>query len=845
MKQSQWIPICVTAAALWLLAMEPLQAQAVRFLEHFPVTRAQAGKSVPIRVRLQSTSMSPVYVRVYFKSIQDRSYRHRDLRGRMDVYEGEIPAKYVRPPALQYFLVALYPNRKVVSLPELNPYGSPYEVQVEEGKAPEAAPAETAPSAADSLRGERARAAASSADIQILSPEPLEEVAPDEVVIAVSFLNEGGADSSSVHVTIDGNEVTRFGEVSEYVATVAPPQVLPGKHTVAVWGNNSAGESLQPVSWTFTVLPPEQALAEAGEKSYEGRVFAEYRHEKFSGATLNTRNLGGNIDGKAGPFTYSGQVLVTSLEDPRFQPRNRFSFLAESKTLDLGFGDLYPYFNDLVLWGRRVRGVLGALKLGFINFQVVTGTTARLIKPLYLSPGGGAPPTLIQKGSFKQNLFAGRVSFGRGENFQFGLMALKAKDDLSSLKPTESISTPKDNLVAGADFLLAFDSHRFELKASAAYSLLTNDITNGPASKATIDSTFDVNLPFDPADFEKILVLNESTIPLDPTGLTSLAYQVSLNLNYFGHFLQIGYKRLGPEYNTFGHTYLRSNIRGFFVDDRIALFNNKVYASVGFEDFKDNFGQEDDNPAVTLRTVNLGLSYYPGPHLPTITFSMKNYLRDNGIDQFSTQVSPLGTVDTTDTREQSLTRDISLNISYDFNALNLKHNATVSVVNSRLIDHFSSDRPTTVGAQDVLTTLQMVSLRSEFQRPLTTTLTFATNRNEATGGRSTIQFDLFTGRADYRLLNDQLTVYGGLRYVAASGAQLTTTLLTVAKVDYKQTGLLFGASYQPGQHHNFMLDVELIDYKDNGTTLDPATGTMTPNPSYKNRVVRLFYEYRL
>ncbi|MDQ7053696.1 MAG: hypothetical protein Q9P14_12670 [candidate division KSB1 bacterium] len=830
-------------ACMGLLA-ETVTAQRSQTMEHFPVTRAEAGRPVAISVRLQSSSMKPVYVRVYFRQMHEQSYRHVDLRGSMNTYSGRIPEKYVKPPAIQYFVVALYPNQKVVSLPELNPYGRPYEVIVEESAAPPAeeptteAPAQPArPVIPDSVQQAMAAIGASEVQLIILSPEPGEVIRADEVVIAASFIGaEDGVDSTTIRITIDGQDMTHHAETSPFIVTMTPPRLLPGDHTVVIWAKDNNGQPLTPVSWTFAVADEGLSSSALDEKSYEGQVFAEYRQERFSGQSLDIKNLGGNIEGTAGPFAYRGLAYWTSLEDPLSQPRSRFSLMVESKMLDFGVGDVYPYFHELAMWGRRVRGFMGALKFGKVNFQVAYGQTVRAIDP-----------DSTQSGAYRQNLLAGRLSFGSGEKFQLGLMAVKGKDATTSVSDPNDLmtTTPKDNLVAGADLLLALDSHRFELKGSVAFSLTTNDITNGPATKALIDSTFNITLPLDPASLKNILVLNESTVPLDPLGMTSLAYQVALNLNYFGHYLQVGFKQIGPDYITFGHTYLRGNIRGLFASDRIGFFNNKVFATLGIEDYKDNFGQEDDNPALTLRTFNVGLAIYPGPYWPNINFSIRNYLRNNGVDSLLTSTLSPGTVDTTDSREKSLTQDVSLNVSYDFSMLNLRHTATLSVISSRLIDQYSSTRPTTYGPQDLVTTVQMLSLKSDFEQPLTTSLTLATNRNESTGGKSVIQFDLVTARADYRMLNDKLTVYGGLNYIKASGQQLSTTLTTLAVVNYTQTGILFGAMYQPNPHHNFMLDVELSNYNDKGKTLDATTGTLVPNQSYKNRVIRLYYEYIL
>ena len=55
-------------------------------------------------------------------------------------------------------------------------------------------------------------------------------------------------------------------------------------------------------------------------------------------------------------------------------------------------------------------------------------------------------------------------------------------------------------------------------------SLTTQDISTGPLTRAQVDSVFgDVDLPFDPSDYRRILILNASTFPLRPHELSSLA----------------------------------------------------------------------------------------------------------------------------------------------------------------------------------------------------------------------------------------------------------------------------------------------------------------------------------
>ena len=112
-------------------------------------------------------------------------------------------------------------------------------------------------------------------------------------------------------------------------------------------------------------------------------------------------------------------------------------------------GDAYPRFNELVLWGKRVRGIEAYLKFGFFNLEFAHGETKRKIPgiPLeedsvigdnkYFIPNTDSLVTsstgIYKYGTFKQSLLAIRPSFGSGKNFQFGLSFVKAHDCAYSL----------------------------------------------------------------------------------------------------------------------------------------------------------------------------------------------------------------------------------------------------------------------------------------------------------------------------------------------------------------------------------------------------------------------------
>jgi hypothetical protein len=422
----RFLPVAIIRLFLFsafLFSSSFLQARQISSsLEHFPVTVAEEGKPVDIRVRVQS-GLTPVYVRVYFRTLGEQNFRFADLRPSLNEYRGNIPAGVVQNPVMQYFVLALFSNQSIETLPALNPYGQPYEVIVNESqtRTPPRTPIPPQTQRRAPQQSPRQSTSSSQTAAFILSPDPLAEVAEEEVVIAAGF-NRGAAavDLSTVRLEVDGRDYTSSAEISEFMVMLSPRRVTSGSHQVALTAKDTNGNLIPSLVWRFIVGAGNSDNEPAARKNYRGRVYTEFRQEKFSNRKLNANNLGGNLNGEFGAFTVDALTYITALEDARLQPRNRFSLNIRNKFIEFGVGDLYPYYNELVLWGRRIRGVSGALKLGFINFEYASGQTVRKISPVF-APGTN---TLTSFGTFEQKLNAGRLSFGRGNNFQLGLMAL-------------------------------------------------------------------------------------------------------------------------------------------------------------------------------------------------------------------------------------------------------------------------------------------------------------------------------------------------------------------------------------------------------------------------------------
>ena len=837
---------------------------------HVPVASQQANKKFSVEARVDGTGERVVFMRLYFRSDGIESFEYTEMSEGMSGYIGELAPSRFAPPNLEYFILALLTDQKVVTYPKFNPYGNPMIVPVTGSADPVQQAEEPIPPLPDQPRAEFIPELAQKdirpidqfdelSPVLVLSPEIGESFnAGEEVVIAVSFLaDQDPVDLSSVILSIDGLNVTQDIEITENLLTYGTTDLQPGEHQAMVQGYFTSGIPLPAAVWTFEVLSTSRKRKVAFS-SFRGRVFAETRHENFSGVGFSDNNVGGYLSGQHGFAKYDARVFVTTRENGQFQPRNRFSFGLDLGILEARVGDIYPRFNDLILWGKRVRGIHGRLKLGLINFDFITGQTLRATPATIqvVVDTSGNPllnitlqdsTELIPTATFKQNLLGGRVSFGSGRNFQLGINVLRVRDDIDSVKPGDFTSLPQDNLVAGADLLIAFDSRRFEIRGSVAASLLSTDITGGALTKQAIEDQFDVDLPFDPADFSKYFIINASTTPLDPRDLTSVAYNFSVRFNYFSNNFQFGYKTIGGEYVSLGNTILRNNLQGFYFQDRMRLYKNKIYLNLGFENYDDNFRPKDNNATTKLQTLSYGLSLFPGGGFPNLTVSMREHYRDNNVDTVAVDLSQVGAPIITDTRENNKTNDLTVQLNYDVNLLNVNHAVSLSFITSDRNDRFNLDPfriQAGIPSTETSSNVQVVSVRTTYQVPLTTTFNFARNDNNFSAGLNTFNFKMFGARADYHFMNRKLQTYFGTNYTAATGIAALDTVTFTSKTDYKRLQFNLGARFEIRPGHSIFVDTSFINFSDNGGTFDTTTGAFTPNPSFTDRIFRLYYEKR-
>ena len=342
-------------------------------LVHFPVTTAYEGQEISMSVKIEGAFTRAGYIRIYYRHNDQESFRYEEMNPDVDQWVGTIPASEVYGDRLQYFLSAFLLNETIISYPEINPYNEPEDITVLAAPQEKISdPDKTTEILTDTIFDEGSA-------LMVLSPEPNETLKQDEVVFAVSFNNTDiQVDSSSVKLYLDGIDITSKASISSYLLTLSPRLVKSGRHRLKVTAQDMQGNPLPPVQFSFTVMSKKEKQRRPSQ--FRGHIFSDLRQERISEENESFAMGGADFNGEYGGIRYNGRMFITSLEDNRYQPRNRFKFGVETKYIGIEAGDTNPYFNDLILWGKRVRGLSGYVHFGFFNVDVVFGQTYRSIE---------------------------------------------------------------------------------------------------------------------------------------------------------------------------------------------------------------------------------------------------------------------------------------------------------------------------------------------------------------------------------------------------------------------------------------------------------------------------------
>ena len=419
-------------------------------------------------------------------------------------------------------------------------------------------------------------------EVLIMSPENESVVNNESVLIAASLLGVQNINSGSVRLLLDGMDVTNQAYVDSDMISCLLNDVEPGDHEINLFVNGSA------TRWVFTATATESNL------KYSGRIRSSSSMDQIDDQTLNVNKMTLDFKGSAYDwFSVRTNLKLTSQENNLYQPRNIYGLqLGLKDILTLRLGDSNPRVSHFTMNGKRIRGMDLDFTLGWFNFRFLNGEINRAVQgdlsnaysfDIDTDEFGEKYISLDRSGyTFTQNVSSARLSFGKGDIFQWGFNYMKARDDTSSVDPelmnaqifyesdqTGSLeglnsgtlytiselgtrarvldgsewsgSGPKDNLVVSSDIGMNLFNKRIRLDGEVAFSMTNNNIWGGPLSLAELDtliddsvdnklSSFDLSEFPDPSDWEEYLIINSNLSPLVPIDINAFGDSSNVDL---------------------------------------------------------------------------------------------------------------------------------------------------------------------------------------------------------------------------------------------------------------------------------------------------------------------------
>jgi hypothetical protein len=778
------------------LLSAPVFAQVSDRVSSVKFQQAVEGKPLELRAELINY-LDIAQMSIAFKSFGKSDYIKRDMMVQGNAATVTIPAEYIIPPSLEYYLIITLKNGNT----ENYPVG-----------APTASPASQISITPVSEKDKQ---------ILLLSPEPGEMVIAEELFVSLSFIK--APDNIKIEATkiyIDNLDISDkaivTGDLVIFSAENFPNLIPQGAHSLKVEIYSKDGSVYNSIYTSFQLVTAEIALAMGKKLKSRANLRAESRNVSYNNVSTWYNNVQANAEAEYSDWKFSGNAYFTSEEKSNLQPMNRYSASIESSWLSLKVGDTYPTISSLVMEGKRLRGFNGALNLGFFNVQAAYGEVARETEGKLLATYSsnsdsllqsnivkidaakyGNPYGLVDFGTYSRNVFAIRPSFGSGESFQLGFSYLHSSDDKKSISFGPR---PQENIVAGADLFIGIDDRNIILTSQAAISFVNSDITYGDLSDTQIDSLFGPTkfINVDPTTIKdikniasKFITINQFLSPLNPQDLSSLAAETAIQLNYFGNNLKASYVYRGNEFQSFGQSYTRTDVKGINLVDRLRIIDNKVFLSFGYENLKDNL-QKTKIATTTFETINAAISYFPRMDFPNIRVEYSHNKNNNGIQSHDPVNSLSGIDDATNT--------VSVQLSYDLTA-GVKHGTSLSLSTSNREDN-------SIRQMNSSNTFVNFGFNSFWTSRFTTYFNGVYFNSEIAGVK--YKYEMFSAGARYRMFDDKLELMGA--FSPSFG-------------DFKRVALDFTAAYNIIQ--NFDVVFQMHIYKMESQPTSSEIGLMT------------------
>tara|TARA_Y100000782_G_C10136739_1_gene245278 strand:- start:212 stop:1177 length:966 start_codon:yes stop_codon:yes gene_type:complete len=185
-------------------------------------------------------------------------------------------------------------------------------------------------------------------------------------------------------------------------------------------------------------------------------------------------------------------------------------------------------------------------------------------------------------------------------------------------------------------------------------------------------------LPIDYVSFEDHPIATIINMP-------SAAFSLRLKGNYSWNSFRIEYRQIGPEFTSLGNPYLTKNVREFFIQDRLALLDHKLFLTTSFK-HQDNKILSSINDPLSTNTFSGSFNLMPGPGVPSIMVNVQSVNKNNF------QEIELIEAGKPDTREDSKMVNTVMSVNFPFELKGLKQNLIINVNTVKNSDELSNKR---------------------------------------------------------------------------------------------------------------------------------------------------------
>ena len=408
--------------------------------------------------------------KLFYKTGNSEIFLQSDLKPlTSDFYNYIIPADFLNEKYIEYYILLENSNGNFISIPSIDPFDIPISILIQE---------EVEFDLVDNFMDY---------DVNIISPQPEQKIAKEDLFIALSYFRMKDINYSLTQVFVDDIDMTNSTDIRETNLTLSESNLFPGNHQIKVLLFNLEGESYQPIIWEFYILGDYEQIS----TSYNGKFWNDYLINRVDSLKSYTNNSNLDFSFANDWIDLKAKLKKSSLENSLYQARDRYLFdISLSDNLKLKYGDFYPNHSDFTIKGNRVRGVGFNYKSSKFQIDLISGELSRSIQG---NPLDGA--VLISDYSseyicdefsgdectsgydneyidisrsgytFKRNISALRLGFGKSSGMNYGFSILKAKDDVKSV----------DKNLEGALISLPYDLEIFNDFNSDSFIDLNSD----------------------------------------------------------------------------------------------------------------------------------------------------------------------------------------------------------------------------------------------------------------------------------------------------------------------------------------------------------------------------------